>query len=173
MAREFARYLVSTHHDPDWAEMTTIQHDCYMALLSSPDLSWAGVHPYLPARFAALAADLTEKKVTKAWEDLESLNKVIIDKRTSEICVRTFLRHDNVLSKPNIAKAFCLAYERILSPTVKSGVASEVKRLFLDNSERWPNSWKAIEERLPELFAELFQELVPEQFPEPLRGRVA
>jgi len=58
MPREYARYLGKTHNDADWHKLTTAQHDAYMALLSSDDLTWAGVVPYAPTRYAGLAADL-------------------------------------------------------------------------------------------------------------------
>ena len=163
--RQFGRYLVTTHRDPDWASMTTMQHDCYMAIVSSPDLSWAGVVPYFPARYSGLAADLTERKVAKTWDELAALDKLVIDKRTGEVLVRTFLRHDNVLAKPNIVKAFCSAYERIASPVIRDAIAREARRIHDTEGAGWERTWELIEELSPELFAELFRE--------PFRGTVS
>lgn len=152
MAREYARYLVSNHDDSDWFAMTCVQHDCYMALTSSPDLSWAGVVPLVPARFARISADLTERRVVRTWAELEALNKIIIDESTGEILVRTFLRHDNVLAKPNIAKAFCRAFDLVKSDIIRRAITAEVARLYDEHSEEWGGTWDAIAERLPELF---------------------
>lgn len=165
--RQFARYLASNHRDPDWAEMTTLQHDCYMSILSSPDLSWAGVIPYFPARYI-IAKDLTERKVARTWDELAELNKLVIDKRTGEVLVRTFMRHDNVLVKPNIVKAFCGALDRVASEVVRSAIAIEAARIR-DEGTVGDTSWNVIADQAPELFKELF----PEQFPKPLRGIVA
>ena len=148
----------AAHRDPDWAAMTTMQHDCYMAIVSSPDLSWAGVVPYFPARYSGLAADLTERKVAKTWDELAALDKLVIDKRTGEVLVRTFLRHDNVLAKPNIVKAFCLAYDRIASTGIRESIAREVQRIREGEGAGWAKSWELIEELFPELFAERFRE---------------
>ena len=109
MAREYARYLTKTHRDPDWATLSTAHHDCYMALLSSEDITWAGVATYAPLRFL-LAADLTEKKVERLWGDLAAKHYLVIDKKAGEILCRSFLRHDNVLAKPNLTKAFVAAF---------------------------------------------------------------
>lgn len=158
MPRLYARYLASTHRDADWSAMTTMQHDAYMALLSSPELSWAGVIGYFPARYAGFAADLTERKVVKTWDELADLDKLVIDKRTGEVLVRTFIRHDNVLAKPNITKAFCRAYDLIASEEVRSALVDEVARIHDEMGNKFASSWKVMAELLPEQFAELFHE---------------
>lgn len=158
MPRLYARYLASTHRDADWSAMTTMQHDAYMALLSSPELSWAGVIGYFPARYAGFAADLTERKVVKTWDELADLDKLVIDKRTGEVLVRTFIRHDNVLAKPNITKAFCRAYDLIASEEVRSALVDEVGRIHAEMGDKFASSWAVMAELLPEPFAELFRE---------------
>lgn len=156
VAREFARYLRSTHDDPDWSRLTTTQHDVYMALLSSEEINWIGVVPYFPARFAGFAADLTERKVERTWQELERSHYLVIDRKMGEVLVRTFLRHDNVLAKPNIAKAAIRAYERIKSPTIREAVDAELSKLAVEQPGL--NGWKPFREQLPELFRELFDE---------------
>lgn len=125
MARLFGRYLVSTHRDTDWHRLSTAQHDCYMALVSSPDLSWAGVAPYFPGRYV-LASDMNERKVAKIWDELAAIDYLIIDKPMGEVCVRTFLKHDDVLKKPNVVKAFLAALELVRSPQILSRLCQEV-----------------------------------------------
>lgn len=155
MAREYARYLTKTHRDPDWATLSTAHHDCYMALLSSEDITWAGVATYAPLRFL-LAADLTEKKVERLWDDLAAKHYLVIDKKAGEILCRSFLRHDNVLAKPNLTKAFVAAYGRVRSATIREAINAELVRLLRDHPKL--AGWKQIEELLPELFPELFRE---------------
>ena len=158
MSRLYARYLASTHRDADWSAMTTMQHDAYMALLSSPELSWAGVIGYFPARYAGFAADLTERKVVKTWDELADLDKLVIDKRTGEVLVRTFIRHDNVLAKPNITKAFCRAYDLIASEEVRSALVDEVVGIHDEMGGKFASSWEVMAELLPEPFGEQFPE---------------
>ena len=125
----FGRYLVTTGRDPDWRMLTTTMHDCYMALVSSEDITWAGVVPYFPARYV-LASDLTERKVAKVWDELAALGYLVIDKAVGEVAVRSFIRHDEVLKKPNITKAMCLAFDRIRSPRVAYSILCELGRLM-------------------------------------------
>lgn len=168
MAREYARYLTKTHRDGDWQKLTTAHHDCYMALLSSEDLTWAGVAPYMPARYAALASDLTEAKVLKLWDGLASARMLVIDRSTGEVLARTFLRHDNVLAKPNLTKAFLSAFDKVRSNRIRKAIRVELGRLFRD----YPKlaGWKQLEEQLPELFGELFAEQFGGTVPETVRG---
>lgn len=156
MAREYGRYLNRTHRDGDWNALTTLQHDCYMALVSSEDVTWAGVLPYSPIRFASFASDLTERKVEKAWAELAERRFLVIDMTTGEILVRTFLRHDNVIAKPNLTKAFITAYGRVRSRKLRDAIKQELSRLL--STEPTLAGWKQIDERLPELFAELLDE---------------
>ncbi len=156
MPREYARYLGKTHADPDWHKLTTAQHDAYMALLSSDDLSWEGVAPYAPARYAGLAADLTERKVVNLWDGLAAQRYLVLDRATGEVLARSFIRHDNVIAKPNLTKALCAAWGRVRSMRIKRAIRDELSRLFADRPTL--AGWKQIEELLPELFQELFQE---------------
>jgi hypothetical protein len=156
MPREYARYLGKTHADGDWHRLTTAHHDAYMCLLSSDDLSWCGVVTYAPTRYAGLAADLTERKVIKLWDELAAERYLVVDKRTGEILTRSFIRHDNVIAKPNLTKALVAALGRVRSTRIKRAVRDELSRLYVDHPKL--AGWKQIEELLPELFRELFAE---------------
>ncbi len=153
MAREYARYLTRTHTDIEWSELSTMHHDCYMAILSSPGISWAGVVPYLPSRYSSLASDLTDRKVARVWDDLERHGLLVIDKRAGEVIARTFVRYDNVIAKPNLTKALISSYGLIRSNKIREALIGELVHLARDK----PNlsGWQQFEELLPELFEEL------------------
>ena len=153
MSREYGRYLTRTHRDDDWSALTTTQHDCYMALVCSEDITWAGVAPYAPMRYANFAADLNERKVVKVWGELEEVNMLVIDKATAEILVRTFLKHDNVIAKPNLTLAFCTAYGKVRSDALRRAIDVELGRLYENDPDM--SGWASIEKRLPDLFEEL------------------
>lgn len=159
MAREYARYLTNTHVDPDWRELTTSHHDTYMALLSSPDISWCGVVPYIPARFV-LARDLTERKVAKLWDELAEAGMLIIDKSTGEVLVRGFINHDNVVAKPNLTKALLSALDKVRSGELLAAITTELGRLYVRRPDM--AGWRQIEELFPELFDELLREGIEE-----------
>lgn len=156
MAREYGRYLSKSHRDCDWTALTTTQHDCFMALVSSEDINWAGVLPYVPTRFAGLAADLTERKVEAVWAELARANLLVIDKKTGELGVRTFIKHDNVLAKPNLTKAFIRAFSHVRSASIRQAIMGELAKLLATRPDL--AGWAQIEEQLPELFLELFAE---------------
>ena len=148
MPREYGRYLASTHDDRDWHALTTTQHDCYMTLLSSPDITYAGEVPYLPGRFASLAADLTANKVEKAWTQLAAHRFIVIDQATSEILLRTFVRHDGVLTGPvNLTKAFVNAYGRVRSEALREVIAQELRKYRADAPTL--RNWPLVDELLP------------------------
>jgi len=157
MAREYARYLTKTHRDDDWHRLTSLQHDAYMALTSCEDITWAGVVPYAPSRFVGFSADMAnEKKVEKTWAELAERGYLVIDKRAGELLIRTFVKHDNVIAKPNLTKAMIAAYNRVRSQAITQAINRELAKLYRDAPTL--AGWKQIEERLPELFAELFLE---------------
>lgn len=158
MARLFARYLKSTHHDPDWHSLTTCQHDCYMALLSSDDLSWAGVAPYVPSRYAGLAKDLSVAKVTRTWDELDEVRYLVIDKDAGEVGVRTFLRGDGVLGKPNLVKAFLAAWPKVRSALIRESIVD----LLTEEHRLHPSlaGWKTISDLDPDLFDDIIRRTV-------------
>ena len=157
MAREYARYLTCTHRDDDWHQLSSIHHDAYMALASSADISWCGVVPYVPARYAGFSTDLsTDKRVEKAWRDLADRRYLVIDRAQGEWLVRTFIRHDNLLAKPNLTKAMLTAYRNVRSERIITAIKGELVKLQEDHPTL--AGWTVIAERFPELFAELFPE---------------
>ena len=154
MAREYARYLTKTHRDDDWRRLTSLQHDAYMALTSCEDITWAGVVTYAPSRFVGFSADMAnEKKVEKTWAELAERGYLVIDKRAGELLIRTFVKHDNVIAKPNLTRAFCTAYEKVRSDVIRRAIDAELGKLY----EAAPDlsGWGPISERLPDLFDEL------------------
>ena len=165
MAREYARYLTRTHRDDDWRQLSSLHHDAYMALASSADISWCGVVPYVPARYAGFSTDLsTSKRVEKVWQELADRDYLILDQTEGELLVRTFIRHDNLLAKPNLTKAMLTAYRKVRSCRIIAAINGELAKLQHDLPKL--SGWAVIAEQFPELFTELF----PEQFPKPFKG---
>lgn len=130
MARDFARLLCSVWGDPDWLDRTGEAQRLYMVLVSQPDLTYAGVLPYRPRRWAQLAKDSSLTKVRRAMAELEHHGFTVTDKATEETVVRTFIRHDQVLKVPNVTRAMVRAYWQILSPHLRDVVVGEVARMW-------------------------------------------
>ena len=169
MARDYARYLVSTHRDADWRALTALHHDTYMATNANEAISWAGVLPYVPAMLVGFNADLTsDRKVERVWAELAEMDYLVIDRTVGEILVRTFIRHDGVISKPNLTKAMITARRKIRSDLIGQSIDRELVKLYRD----LPNlsGWKQFREPSRELFPELFDELSREPFKPRIAG---
>jgi hypothetical protein len=73
----------------DWRGLTSDAQWAYEMLCQQDALSYAGIIDYRAGRFAALAKDLTARKVEAAIRELEAARFVIIDRETEELLVRT------------------------------------------------------------------------------------
>jgi hypothetical protein len=130
MAREFARVLLSVWNDDDgWKMLNSVDHDVFVALLTSPDLSWCGVAPLLPQRLVEFSADLTLRKVHNSIRALEAARLVVTDDKTGEILVRSYVRHDGVMAKPNIVKAMLRARSKVRSESIRDAIDAELNRI--------------------------------------------
>lgn len=130
MARSHARLLCQVWADGDWLERTCEAQRLYMLLVSQPDISYAGVLPYRPRRWATLAKDGSHAKIRRAHNELEAHGFIATDQSTEETAVRTFIRHDGVLKVPNVSRAMVKAYRHILSPHLRDTVLNEIARLW-------------------------------------------
>jgi len=151
MGRDHARVRVDIWSDPDFLELTSVQQLAYLVLISSRDLSYAGVVPYVPARYALLSRDWTERKFAAALRGLEQRRFVLLDLDTAEVLVRSYVRHDGLLKQPNVAKALVRAFYRIHSEHLQDAVVGELRRLYADDPDA--RGWVGFREASEELFA--------------------
>ena len=132
MARDHARVKVSVWSDDTWQRLPMGSQWLYLHLLSSPGLSYAGVADWRPNRIAKRCggearADLIEA----AALHLETTEPpmLLIDRDTEEALIRTFVKHDGLLGKPNVAIAMCKAWANVASPVLRAVIAHEVAEL--------------------------------------------
>jgi hypothetical protein len=140
MARNHARIFTSIWHDPDFRALTVDAQHAYLAALSNPDLSYAGVLDYIPQRLAGMAAGHTARRANAALTQLEQHNFMVIDRNTAEMCVRSLVRHDGVLERINMGKATARAYGKVMSLPIRDALIDELARAFSDdpNLAGWP-----------------------------------
>lgn len=93
-----------------------------------------------PNRLAALAAGRRPDEVREAASELAQGLYIVTDDDTEEVLIRSFMKHDGLLHKPNVAKAMVKAYNQVFSLTLKGVIVHELTRLY----ERFPE-WKAFE----------------------------
>jgi hypothetical protein len=132
MARDHARMQTGLWRGGDWRALTSDAQWAYEMLCQQDALSYAGVVDYRPGRFAALAADMTARKVEAACRKLEAERFVIIDRQTEELLVRTYVRHDGVLDRTNMGKAVGRALAKVVSLTLYAAIITELARHYGD-----------------------------------------
>lgn len=132
MARDHARIKVNIWDDPDFLSLSISEQHAYFALASNRGLSRCGVIDYIPARFEHLADDMTSARFRKAIQGLRDHRFVILDERTQELLVRSYVRHDGVLDRVNMGKATGTAYESIVSQEIRGAIGDELCRLMKD-----------------------------------------
>lgn len=130
----------------DFRALTENAQWTYLMLISQRQINTCGVLSYTPERWQHLSGDTKRGRVVRGLNELAAERYVIVDEKTGELLVRTFVRHDQVWKKPNLVSAARSQFKEILSDTIRSYLASA-------------HPWIA-DERLP------VSEGVPEPVPE-------
>lgn len=136
MARDRANINTDIWNDDDFRMLSGPAQLLYMQLLTSKSLSYAGVADWRPKRIAVLSRGRKSSEVEDAAKELQRGLYIIIDEETEEVLIRSFLRWDGLLQKPNVAKAMVTAWDRTYSMTIKGVVVHELKRLH-DAHPEW------------------------------------
>ncbi len=150
MARRHARIMLSIWDDPDFTALTSGEQVTYFSLISSRDLSWCGVLPYLPKRLVRNSRSLTERKVVAALDVLTEKRFIVVDRDTDEMTVRRFIHHDEVMRQPNVAKAMARALDLVHSQRIRDVIVDELRRELTEEPDY--AGWGAIALAFPELF---------------------
>ena len=150
MARDHARIQCAIWDDGDWCALTVAAQHTYKMLASQKWLSYCGVMTYTPATLAELSADNTEAKVRRAVKALEAERYVLVDQRTHELLVRTYVRHDGVLDRVNMGKATAAALDRVMSERLREAVVIELAKVWHIRSDL--AGWIGFKEASPETF---------------------
>lgn len=144
MPRDHARIQTAIWSDPDFRQLPERAQRMYFVVLSQPRLNYCGVLDYMPTRLAKFSADSTPKTVGNAVSILENRGFVLVDPDTSELLVRSFVRHDGLLDSPNVTKAMVKDYWAVLSDDIKKAVVEELSRAYQEDSAL--KGWKGLHE---------------------------
>jgi hypothetical protein len=146
--RTEARIFTSIWRDEDFIALPPSAQRLYLFLLSQHDLSYCGVMPLIPQRWASKAAGMTIADIERDLKSLEgtaypSANPdpdrartpfVIIDRDTGELFVRALLRRDGIWKQPNLLKQARDSADQIESRHIRGVLLTELFRLPLDES---------------------------------------
>lgn len=136
MARDHARVKTSIWDlGSDFLGLRVAEQHLYLALMSNKGLSRCGVVTYIPSRFEHLAADLSPAKIKAAVKGLIGARYLVLDERTQELLLRSYVRHDGVLDRVNMGKAAGTAFEAVVSPVIRDAIGHELARLMREAPE--------------------------------------
>ncbi len=131
------------------------QH-AFFVLVSQKQCTLAGVVSFDTARYGALCSQHTGRAFGRALAGLERKRFVVCDKRTREIFIRTFVKHDGVLRSPNAIVAMTRDFERIVSPAIRAAFIAELGEGFREGIPE--GVWPRLEEGFRKGFLEGFPE---------------
>jgi hypothetical protein len=163
LPRSHARILTKIWSDPDFRGCTAEAQRLYFLAISQPTLSYAGVVPYTPKRWAGFAHNTKIAHVCAAARELAQGRFVVIDEDTEELWVRTYVRHDGMLWIPNSRAAMFREIETIQSEPIGVGFREEYPELFAQ-----PNG-HGLAQPLGEPFPEPLLEQLRQRFGQPKR----
>lgn len=140
MARDRANVRIEIWTDDDWRALSMRAQWLYLLLLTHGSLTYAGVADWREGRLAALAVGVTRADVEAAGAELEERHFIVTDAETEEVLIRSFLRHDGVMVRPNVAVAMAKSFAAVGSDRLRAVIVHELKRLR-DEHPEWP-AWE-------------------------------
>lgn len=129
MARDHAEITLTMWGDDDWRRLTPNAQHLYLTLLTSPSLTFCGVADWRPARISKLAHGWTAEAVQEAADELTERLYLVIDEDSEEALIRSFIRNDGLMKKPNVAIAMATAYAGVASARLRGVIVHELRRL--------------------------------------------
>lgn len=150
MPRDHARIQTAIWRDRDFRELPRDGQLLYFTILSQPTLSYCGVMDWWPNRLATLSGDGDEQAIYTAAKALNDGDFIYIDQNTSELLVRTYVRHDGVMQRVNMGKAMGRAMQKVASLSLLDVLFGELGELY--RREPVLQGWSGLEELYPDDF---------------------
>lgn len=171
MSRAEARIHTLCWAQQDFIDLLRFSQHAYFLILSQPQVSFCGVCTLDVQRWARLSGDRRPHEMGKAVRRLEQKRFVVTDADTNELLIRTFVKHDGIMSSPNLIVAMSRDFGHIQSRQLRTALLDELGEGFLKGLP------EGLLKRLGKPFLEGFQERFPEGlaegFPPRARGRGA
>ncbi|KWX66826.1 hypothetical protein [Mycobacterium sp. NAZ190054] len=121
--------------DEPWMDLTPLAQHLYFVLWTSPQLSYCGSGEWKPAKIATRARGWTRAAVEAAAAELSRELFLIVDADTEEYLLRSWIKHDGIWRKPNMAVSMANARADLASRTLRGVIVHEVRKI----REREPN----------------------------------
>lgn len=119
--------------DDDWLDLTPQAQHLYFVLWTSPQLTYCGTGAWHAGRIAAVAKGWTPAAVEAAAAELSAELFLVIDTMTEEFILRSWIKHDGIWKKPNMAVSMANARAALASRTLRGVVVHEVAKVKARN----------------------------------------
>ena len=129
MPRDHARINLAIWNDDDFLDLPPLAQHLYLVLWTHPDLSYAGVVDWRPARLAQRSHGWTTEDVILAGKCLEARLFTVIDEETEECLIRSWVRWDGLLKQPIMAVSFAIARAAVSSRDIRGVIVYEARKL--------------------------------------------
>lgn len=139
MARDFAAIGTDLWQEPSIRGLEPYDQRTYLLAYTQPLLNRCGVTPFHLGRWASVARKDTPAKLRASLLRLCASRHLAVDWDTDELFVRTYIRHDGLLRKPNMVVALVRDFPTIYSDSLRVAVLTELRRIWhlhVDDKER-------------------------------------
>jgi hypothetical protein len=132
VAGSFAKIFNKIWADPDFRSLTRGQQWLYFALISQPELNFAGVVTTTDRRLTGCAEGFTLDELHNDLAALEACRYIVVDQEHDEILVRSYMRHDGAWRTPNVLTSILRDVIVVRSRAIRATLAEELARLEVD-----------------------------------------
>ena len=132
---KFAQIRPEMWIDDEWRALTMPAQHLYLLLLTDPDRSYVGLVDWKPTRIIQRASEWTLLELMRSAVELSYAHFLVFDQETEEVLVRSFIRHDGLLSQPRMAVSVANAFGVIGSNKIRAVVVHELARLKKENPD--------------------------------------
>lgn len=132
MARDRANIRVDMLSNTDYRTLGLSAQHLYKLLMIHPTLTYAGVADWRPGRIAKITRGVTADDIREAARELQAGFYVYVDDETEEVFIRSFIRHDGLLTRYRLPIAMANAYADISSPEIRRYFVHELQRLYAE-----------------------------------------
>ncbi|OIH81938.1 hypothetical protein BLJ79_21500 [Arthrobacter sp. UCD-GKA] len=135
MARDRANIRVDMLANTEYRDLSMAAQHLYKLLLIHPTLNYAGVADWRPGRIAKITRGITAHDVRTAAKELQAGAYVYVDEETEEVFIRSFIRHDGLLTRYRLPIAMANAYADISSPEIRRYFVHELSRIHASDPD--------------------------------------
>lgn len=143
--KDHAEINLAIWGDDDWLDLTPPAQHLYFVLWTSPQLSYCGAGEWHPGRIAAMSRGWTVQSVEAAAAEISRQLFLIIDTTTEEFLLRSWIKHDGLWKKPNMAVSMANARAALASRTLRGVVVHEVRKIKDRNIAEAKSSAEVVE----------------------------